>query len=316
MARAYLDNITTALGLLEKKILQYSHLNLHDINIHIENIFRDIFNILYSDRNFLNLNTLEANFSAIDLGDDINEIAFQITSTTSKAKVLNTITKYKDDYSYEKVIMFYPTLKKPKRTKGFEDEIDDKFLFEEWDLRDLLSKINDATTEQIRKIQQILLHEVTPNLYQSSFEKNEDDSALDQWDSLEKKDVRNFKDKILAVNKEIRDIRIEKYCRDIASGKAELINYSERLISSMKYRIFEVCQDELLEFCEEVEEKNLTKEQINSLIERYTERACKIIEEKSQDYSYPLKNKDLLRKLVLALIDECYLSFDEIGIYT
>lgn len=315
MARAYLDNITTAFGLLEKKINQYSHLNLHDINIHIENIFRDILNILYCDRKFVNLNTLEANFSAIDLGDNLNDIAFQITSTTSKVKVLNTITKYKVGI-YKKVIMLYPTLKKPKRTKGFEDDIDGKFLFDEWDLNDLLSKINDATTEQIRNIQQILLHEVTPNLYQNSFEKDEDDSAKDQWDSLEKKDVRNFKDKILAVNSEIRHIRIEKYCRDIASGKAELINYSERLVSSMKYRIFEVCQDELLEFCEEVEENTLTKEQINSLIERYTERACKIIEEKSQDYSYPLKNKDLLRKLVLALIDECYLSFDEIGIYT
>lgn len=316
MARAYLDNIITAFGLLEKKIIQYSHLNLHDINIHIENIFRDILNILYSDRNFVNLNTLEANFSAIDLGDNLNEIAFQITSTTSKTKVLNTITKYKDDYNYQKVIMLYPTLKKPKRTKGFEDDIDNKFLFEEWDLNDLLSKINDANTEQIRNIQQILLHEVTPNLYENSFEKNEDNTAFDQWDSLEKKDIRNFKDKILAVNSEIRDIRIEKYCRDIASGKAELINYSERLISSMKYRIFEVCQDELLEFCEEIEQNTLTKDQINSLIERYTERACKIIEEKSQDYSYPLKNKDLLRKLVLALIDECYLSFDETGIYT
>lgn len=315
MARAHLDNITTAFGLLEQKIIQYSHLNLHDINIHIENIFRDILNILYTDRNFINLNTLEANFSAIDLGDNLNDIAFQITSTTKKNKVLNTISKYKDYYAYKKVIMLYSTLKKPKRVKGFEDEIDGKFLFEEWDLKDLLSKINDSTTEQIRKIQQILLHEVTPNLYQNSFEKNEDDSALDQWDSLEKKDIRNFKDKILAVNIEIRDIRIEKYCRDIASGKAELLNYSERLISSMKYRIFEVCQDELLEFCEEIEESTLSKEQINVLLERYTERACKIIEEKSQDYSYPLKNKDLLRKLVLALIDECYLSFDEIGLY-
>ncbi|AWG25587.1 hypothetical protein [Flavobacterium kingsejongi] len=54
---------------------------------------------------------------------------------------------------------------------------------------------------------------------------------------------------------------------------------------------------------------------INELIEKYTQKACLIIEEKSKDYSYPLKNKDLLKKIVLALINDCYLSFDEKGIY-
>lgn len=159
-----------------------------------------------------------------------------------------------------------------------------------------------------------MLDEVTP-LYSSLTEKGEDDSASQEWDNLEKKDVRNFKDKILSVNEQIRSQRITKYCQDIASGKAELLSFSERKVSAMRYRIFEVCQAELLEFCEENETDELTKQQIIDLIERYTNKACGIIEEKSTDYSYPLKNKDLLRKMVLALIDDCYLSFDEQGIY-
>ncbi len=84
----------------------------------------------------------------------------------------------------------------------------------------------------------------------------------------------------------------------------------------MKYRIFEVCQDELIEFCENNISKSIDFEIINELIEKYTKKACAIIEEKSKDYTYPLKNKDLIKKVVLALINDCYLSFDEKGIYS
>lgn len=84
----------------------------------------------------------------------------------------------------------------------------------------------------------------------------------------------------------------------------------------MKYRIFDVCQEELMEFYESREENILSVSEINSLIERYTNRAVLIIEDKSKDYIYPLKNRDILRKTVLALIDECYLSFDKEGIYS
>lgn len=318
MARANLDIITTTFSLLESKIKQYSRLNLQDINIHIENIFRDILNCLYPDRNFNNLNVEEENFTAIDLGDDIGDMCFQVTSDTGRKKVLETIEKYKESYNYKKVLMLYPTTTKPKRNKKFDNEIDGKFEFEEWDFTDLFVLINDANSGQIQTIQQILMEEAMPVLYGSiggDVEKNEDESGSEQWDNLEKKDIRNFKDKILSVNNEIREQRIAKYCQDIASGKAELIRFSERTTSSMKYRIFEVCQSELLEFCENNESDSLTKEQIIELIERYTNIACEIIEEKSKDYSYPLKNKDLLRKMVLALIDDCYLSFDEKGIY-
>jgi glutamyl-tRNA reductase len=105
------------------------------------------------------------------------------------------------------------------------------------------------------------------------------------------------------------------YCREIASGKYELSNYSDRDISAMKYRVFEICQNELYEFCEENEKEELTTKEIKDLIEKFTNQAFNVIEERAKDYAYPIKNKDSLRKVVLALIDECYLSFDVKGIY-
>jgi hypothetical protein len=209
--------------------------------------------------------------------------------------------------------MLFGKIQKPKRTITFDTEIDGRFEFEEWDFRMLIEKINDCKSHEIDQIQQILINEVIPKITNKI--KTEDDSATELWDNLEQKDIRNFKDKLLDVNSNIRNARIEMYCREIASGKVELSNLSDREISAMKYRVFEICQNELLNFCDENEKRELSHTDINNLIEKYTEQAYKIIEERTKDYSYPFKNKDTLKKIVLALIDECYLSFDEKGIY-
>ena len=313
MARVNTDIILRAFALLENEIKLNTNLNLQDINIHLENILRDILNIIYSDRQFINLNTEKGNFTSIDLGDNINDIAFQVTSTTTTKKVKETISKYKDEYNYKKVIMLYGVIKKPKRTNNFDAEINGRFKLEEWDFSKLTEKIVDCKSHEINQIQQLLINEVMPHLSENS--KIEDDSATKLWDILEQKDIRNFKDKLLDVNSSIREARIEMYCREIASGKVELSNYSEREISAMKYRVFEICQKELLDFCDENKKDELTPKEINNLISNYTEQAYKVIEERTKDYSYPFKNKDTLKKIVLALIDECYLSFDEKGIY-
>ncbi len=313
MARVHTDNIMTAFAVLESKIKYNSHLNLHDINIHLENVLRDILNIIYSDRKFINLNAEVGNFTAIDLGDDINDIAFQVTSTVSRKKVIDTIEKYKDEFNFKKVFMLYATNKKPNRRENFDTEIDGKFEFEEWDFNTLIKKIDNCESHQVQEIQQILINEVLP--YSKEILKIDDDSASKLWDGLEQKDIRNFKDKLLAVNSNIRKKRIEMYCMEIGSGKAELSNYSERDISAMKYRIFEICQKELLEFCDENEIEELSPVEINQLIDKYTQQAYDVLKERTKDYSYPVRNKETLRKIVLALIDECYLSFDEKGLY-
>lgn len=315
MSRSNLSIITEALSHIANKVDLHNHLNLQDINILLENFFRDILNIIYKDRKFKNLNSVEGNFASVDLGDDKKELAIQVTSTTSLAKVRKTIEKYKEEYDYKKIVMLYAKMDKPSRSKDINEEAGDKIEIEEWSIKDLCNKINDLKDEDILEIQRIVLNQITPSLY-DNYSKNEDISATEDYDNLEQKDIRNFSDKYIAVCPTINQHRLIKYSRDIASGEAELSKFSERQIRSMKYRIFEVCQEELIDFCEEYDTKNTIDFSIvNELIEKYTQKACLIIEEKSKDYSYPLKNKDLLKKIVLALINDCYLSFDENGIY-
>lgn len=311
----YKDIIVDAFTHLDKKVEFFNCLNLQNININIEDTFRDLLNLIYTDRTFINLNSaLEGNFNAIDLGDDLKDISFQVTSTTERIKVVETINKYKTENNYKKVIMLYCKINKPKRTKDFSDIIDNKFILEEWDLKDLLKVIPNSNIDTLQKISELLHRDIISNI--PDIRKLDDISAIEGWEITVPTDIRNITDKLKSVCDSIQEYRINKYCRDIAIGKVELSKHSERDISAMKYRIFDVCQEELIEFFENREENILSVSEINSLIERYTNRAVLIIEDKSKDYKYPLKNRDILRKTVLALIDECYLSFDEEGIYS
>lgn len=300
--------IVNTFSILANQIQIANSVNLQDRNIHLENDFRDLLNLIYTDRTFKNLNEDTSNNTAIDLGDNLNEISIQITSTTSTQKVRDTITKFKGEY--KKIVMLYCVIKKPQRIGSF-DSLLGGVEFEEWDLIDLLKKIQNLSNEKLDNVYAFIKSKFAIDTLQLS----EDTSAAEEWEALEPEDVRNIEDKLKDVCAEIRQSRIIQYCREIASGKIELQYYSERDISAMKFRIFEVCQDELNNIIEKKESPQCTIEEIKSIIECYNQRAVQVITNMSTDYNYPIKNETTLRKVVLSLIDECYISFDEKGLY-
>jgi hypothetical protein len=142
-----------------------------------------------------------------------------------------------------------------------------------------------------------------------------DDWGSDMFVKLDISDVRNLEDKIRAVNSTISDRRISRLCRDLALGKAELSNLLDRDLSAIKYRIFEACQQELVDFVDQDNSGQLSNDQINLILDRFTQKAVDIIDVKSKSHKYPILDADLMRKVVLDLINDCYLSFDEEGIY-
>lgn len=300
--------IVNTFSILANQIQIANCLNLQDRNIHLENDFRDLLNLIYDDRTFKNLNEDNLNNTAIDLGDNLNEISIQITSTTSTQKVRDTITKFQGEY--KKIIMLYCVIKKPQRTGSFSNLLG-SIEFEEWDLTDLSKKIQNLSNEKLDNVYAFIKSKFAIDTIQLS----EDVSAVEEWEALEPEDVRNIEDKLKDVCTEIRQSRIIQYCREIASGKIELQYYSERDISAMKFRIFEVCQDELNNIIEKKESPQCTIEEIKSILECYNQRAVQVITSMSTDYNYPIKNETTLRKVVLSLIDECYISFDEKGLY-
>jgi hypothetical protein len=209
--------------------------------------------------------------------------------------------------------MLYCVLNKPNRTSSFDDIVESKFVLEEWDIKDLLKKIKEIDLAGIENVYNLLQKDIMRNISQVSL--IEDKAAIEEWKLTIPIDDRNISDKLKSVCKTIQQARINKFCKDIAVGKIELSRFSERDVSAMKFRIFEVCQDELITYLDSRKSELMELNEINDLIERYTTRAETIIQDRSKDYSYPLRNSDILRKIVLALIDECYLSFDQEGIY-
>jgi hypothetical protein len=146
------------------------------------------------------------------------------------------------------------------------------------------------------------------------------DSSFDDWANRKfgevvLSDPRDLIDKIKAVSPNISTVRIKKYCRELALGKEELGHLLERDLSALKYRIFEACQDDLIDFVEASGDSEMLAEDINLLLNIFTKKAAEILRIKSQKYKYPILDEDLLKKVVLDLINECYLSFDKEGIY-
>ncbi|WP_439583249.1 trypsin-like serine protease [Dyadobacter bucti] len=151
--------------------------------------------------------------------------------------------------------------------------------------------------------------------YEISTETFGDDWASEKFGVLNITDPRNLIEKLQAVNNTISGIRINRYCRDLALGKSELSNILDRDLSAIKYRVFEACQKELVEFVDKTEQTQLSNDDIKELIVSFTKKSIEIIEIKSKTHKYPSIDSDLMEKIVLDLINDCYLSFDEAGIY-
>ena len=131
---------------------------------------------------------------------------------------------------------------------------------------------------------------------------------------LKSNDERNLEDKLKNACPTIKQRRVQQYIRLVSLGKSEQMIYSARDISAIKNMIFEECQDELMDFIDSNNDE-LNFEKIKLLLEAYTKRAKKIIIDKKDEYNYGNFSDDIIKKIILDLIDTCYLSFDEEGIY-
>lgn len=71
-----------------------------DINLALEDAFIPILKSVYNLPHLINLNRKQKNFPGIDLGDDHDRVAFQITSTTTLDKVRFTVRQFMDRAYY------------------------------------------------------------------------------------------------------------------------------------------------------------------------------------------------------------------------
>ncbi len=85
-----IGKIVDDLSSLKYQIETRNRLGQFDLTKFCEDFFREILNVTYN-LNLVNLNSTRSNFPGLDLGDAKKQIAYQITSQKSSAKIVDTL---------------------------------------------------------------------------------------------------------------------------------------------------------------------------------------------------------------------------------
>lgn len=88
----YIEQITFYLHAYASSVKTLGRLNLHDINVHSENFFRDFLNKLRG-LNLVNANDLWRNEAGIDLVDFSQKLIIQVSSECTKKKIQDSLDK-------------------------------------------------------------------------------------------------------------------------------------------------------------------------------------------------------------------------------
>lgn len=135
------------------------------VNQLAENVLVPIFKIAYGWNELRNLNEVERrNFPAIDLADDVNRIAIQVTVTPDSGKIKDTLkmfVKHKLYENYDRLIVYILTQKQRSYSgQGFTEILGGKFIFNKdkdiIDYRDFLNTTNGLTFQSALRIEHIL----------------------------------------------------------------------------------------------------------------------------------------------------------------
>ncbi|KJS86929.1 MAG: hypothetical protein JM58_06055 [Peptococcaceae bacterium BICA1-8] len=88
----YFNYIENKLALLSCRINQRGKLNLLDLNTYSENFYAELLNKVF-DLKLANMNAMKQNVEGIDLLDNTNKIIAQVSSTSTKQKIENSLSK-------------------------------------------------------------------------------------------------------------------------------------------------------------------------------------------------------------------------------
>ena len=150
----YFNYIEEKLNTLAYRIEVSSKLNLLELNIHSENFFANLCNIIF-DLELENLNFSYQNIDGIDLIDHKNKVVVQVSSTCTKTKIENSLsknvyTKYKD-YNY-KFMSISKNAPSSLKNKTFQNPYSMQFNPKQdiWDVGLILKKTLNQTVSKQR----------------------------------------------------------------------------------------------------------------------------------------------------------------------
>ena len=138
------------------------------------------------------------------------------------------------------------------------------------------------------------------------------DPAWKTWKSLPKpSDTRNLADKVAAVCKTATPREIGRWSRKASNSMNTQREFEEDVsLRSLKYQVFDACEDKLEELRRQHGGNELTSEQLLGWITVLVECCEERLKDCSKSFSYTLTSNASLMDMVWELVDSCYLAFD------
>lgn len=160
---SYIQSIENKLSLLLTRVKLRGRLNLLDLNIHSENFFRDLLNLIY-DYDLKNLNNFKSNAEGIDLIDNTNKVIFQVTSTATTTKINSSIEKLTEVYQGYNLKFMIIVDQIPKLFSKAHP-VQNKYIcfnpkIDIIDIGNILKEISDCDIERLEKIYKFFKSEI------------------------------------------------------------------------------------------------------------------------------------------------------------
>lgn len=205
-----LKKISRTLSIMMCDIKLHQSMNMFSININAEDFFCNVFNFLYPGKNFRNANSAKSNEAYIDLIDDHSKHLIQITTSTNKVKIDNSLKVFEQsnkNYNQYEFEIYYllekPSGLKEKTIKSYEDK---------YGIVDINDHLNDSTDllNDIKVLADDRLEKIYKDHFRDINEKYTDEIALQiVFDALiksKKVDTNNYESDF---NNEDLDDKIE-----------------------------------------------------------------------------------------------------------
>ncbi len=161
----YVTKIKTLIDILKVEIKDSGKLNLLDINVHVEDFFRDLLNLIYGWQ-LQNMNQRNLNAAGGDLWYDDDKIVIQVSSTTTKDKIQSSIDKLSAEqfagYRFKFLRIDGDVIKLRKESYNTHDGIVFNPSVDIIDISTLLNDITHLDIDCLRRVCELCEKEIVP----------------------------------------------------------------------------------------------------------------------------------------------------------
>lgn len=157
----YIGQIIDELSSITEKVRNRAKLGLTDIHVHLEDFYKGVLNITL-DLKLNNLNKERKNSPGLDLGDEVEGLAFQVTGTKSSEKINKTLKNASSQAAnFPRIKIF--TLQNKQASYSIKEKLAQPFGFSEediWDVNDVLNKVMYLEIDKLQSLSELISKEL------------------------------------------------------------------------------------------------------------------------------------------------------------